>query len=180
MSAKLGRSLAELVTTVTMLKERRITRLSLKQNRATSSDAGELVLHVFAGIAYFERRLNAGRTKDQAAVTTARGNRPGPQPLDPDRFAAALKVVAAGFSPTATARELGPGRSTVYRGVNRADLPRRQPIAWDGGREEHWSGPIKLTSAGNDMIDHKQSAPSSFLKGPFAIVALYHLILSAC
>jgi IS30 family transposase len=40
--------------------------------------------------------------------------------LDQDKVAAALKLVSAGLSPTAAARELGLGRSTVYREVRRA------------------------------------------------------------
>ena len=70
--------------------------------------------------AHFERRLIAERTKDGIAAARAKGKRPGRQPLDADRIAAALKLVAAGLSPTAAARQLGLGRSTVYREVNRA------------------------------------------------------------
>jgi DNA invertase Pin-like site-specific DNA recombinase len=92
---RLGRSLGELLTTVTMLKERGI-----------------------------ERRLIAERTKDGIAAARARGKRPGRQPLDTDRVAAALKLVVAGLSPTQAAQQLGLGRSTVYRELNRASLQR--------------------------------------------------------
>ncbi len=71
---------------------------------------------------HFERRLIAERTKDGIAAARAKGKRPGRQPLDTDRIAAALKLVAAGLSPTAAARQLGLGRSTVYREVNRAGV----------------------------------------------------------
>jgi transcriptional regulator of acetoin/glycerol metabolism len=47
---------------------------------------------------------------------------PGRQPLDADRIGAALKLVAAGLSPTNAARQIGLGRSTVYREVKRAGL----------------------------------------------------------
>ncbi len=121
---RLGRSLGELLSTVTMLKERGIALLSLEGKIDTSSAAGELVFHVFGAIAHFERRLIAERTKDGIAAARARGKRPGRQPLDPDRIAAALKLVAAGLSPTAAAHQLGLGRSTIYREVNRAGLQR--------------------------------------------------------
>ena len=117
---RLGRSLAELLATVTMLKERGIALLSLEEKIDTSSAAGELVFHVFGAIAHFERRLIAERTKDGIAAARAKGRRPGRQPLDADRTVAALKLVAAGLSPTEAARELGLGRSTVYREVSRA------------------------------------------------------------
>ena len=121
---RLGRSLGELLATVTMLKERGVALLSLEEKIDTSSAAGELVFHVFGAIAHFERRLIAERTKDGIAAARAKGKRPGRQPLDEDRVAAALKLVVAGLSPTEAARQLGLGRSTVYREMNRASLQR--------------------------------------------------------
>jgi DNA invertase Pin-like site-specific DNA recombinase len=122
---RLGRSLGELLATVTMLKERGLALLSLEEKLDTNSAAGELVFHVFGSIAHFERRLIAERTKDGIAAARAHGKRPGRQPLDADRIAAALKLVQAGLSPTAAARQLGLGRSTVYREVTRAGIERR-------------------------------------------------------
>ena len=121
---RLGRSLAELLATVTMLKERGIALLSLEEKIDTSSAAGELVFHVFGAIAHFERRLIAERTKDGIAAARAKGKRPGRAPLDADRIAAALKLVSAGLSPTEAAGQLGLGRSTVYREINRACIQR--------------------------------------------------------
>jgi DNA invertase Pin-like site-specific DNA recombinase len=121
---RLGRSLAELLATVAMLKARGIALLSLEERIDTSSAAGELVFHVFGAIAHFERRLIAERTKDGIAAARARGKRPGRVPLDADKIAAAIKLVKAGLSPTAAARQLGLGRSTVYREVNRAGIER--------------------------------------------------------
>src|SRR3954463_8200105 len=121
---RLGRSLAELLATGAMLKERGIALVSLEERIDTASAAGELVFHVFGAIAHFERRLIAERTKDGIIAARARGKRPGRQPLDQDKVAAALKLVAAGLSPTAAARQLGLGRSTIYREVSRAGLQR--------------------------------------------------------
>jgi|SRR5689334_10728310 len=90
----------------------------------TASAAGELVFHVFGAIAHFERRLIAKRTKDGIAAARTRGKRPGRQPLNADKIAAALKLVQAGLSPTAAARQVGLGRSTVYRELGRAGVER--------------------------------------------------------
>jgi Homeodomain-like domain len=49
---------------------------------------------------------------------------PGRQPLDADLIAAALKLVQAGLSPTVAARQLGLGRSTVYREISRTGIER--------------------------------------------------------
>ncbi|MBV9531180.1 MAG: recombinase family protein [Bradyrhizobium sp.] len=121
---RLGRSLAELLATVDLLKGRAVALLSLEEKIDTTSAAGELVFHVFGAIAHFERRLIAERTKDGIAAARARGKRPGRQPLDADRIAAALKLVSAGLSPTDAARQLGLGRSTVYREVMRSGVTR--------------------------------------------------------
>ena len=122
---RLGRSLGELLTIVTALKDRGIALLSLEEKIDTSSAAGELIFHVFDSIAHFERRLIAERTKDGIAAARARGKLPGRRPLDPEKASAALKLVEAGVSPTEAARQLGLGRATFYRemalaGVRRA------------------------------------------------------------
>jgi DNA invertase Pin-like site-specific DNA recombinase len=116
---RLGRSLAELLATVAMLKSRGIALLSLEERIDTNSAAGELVFHVFGAIAHFERRLIGERTRDGIAAARARGKRPGRHPLDPEKIAAALELVKAGLSPTMAAKQLGLGRSTVYREVGR-------------------------------------------------------------
>ena len=119
---RLGRSLAGLPRR-RMLKERGIALVSLEERIDTASAAGELVFHVFGAIAHFERRLIAERTKDGILAARARGKRPGGQPLDQEKAAAALKLVAAGCRPL-PARQLGLGRSTIYREVSRAGLQR--------------------------------------------------------
>jgi DNA invertase Pin-like site-specific DNA recombinase len=121
---RLGRSLSELLATVAALKERGIALFSLEENINTASAAGELVFHVFAVIAHFERRLIAERTKDGIIAARARGKHPGRHPLDPDKVAAAIQLVKAGLSPTVIARQLGLGRSTVYREIKRAGVER--------------------------------------------------------
>ena len=121
---RLGRSLGELLTTVTMLRDRQIALLSLEEKIDTSSAAGELIFHVFGAIAHFERRLISERTKDGIAAARAKGKRPGRQPLDMARVEAAIKLVEAQTSPTEAARQLGLGRSTVYREMQRLGINR--------------------------------------------------------
>ncbi|MGB6561713.1 MAG: recombinase family protein, partial [Candidatus Binataceae bacterium] len=122
----------ELLTTVAMLKGHGIALLSLEERIDTNSAAGELVFHVFGAIAHFERRLIAERTKDGIAAARARGKRPGRRPLDADKIGAALSLVRAGLSPSAAAKQLGLGRSTVYRELSRAGVER--PPASDNKR----------------------------------------------
>jgi len=124
---RLGRSLAELLATVAMLKERGIALLSLEEKIDTSSAAGELVFHVFGAIAHFERRLIAERTRDGIAAARAEGRKPGRRPLDHEKLQAALTLVRSGLAPTKAARQVGLGRSTLYRELALMPNDPRQP-----------------------------------------------------
>ena len=121
---RLGRSLAELLSTVTSLRERQIALLSLEEKIDTSSAAGELIFHVFGAIAHFERRLISERTKDGIAAARAKGRKPGRQPLDLSKLEAALTLIEAKTSPTEAAKQLGLGRSTIYREMRRLGIIR--------------------------------------------------------
>jgi len=121
---RLGRSLAELLETVKALRGRQIDLLSLEEKIDTSSAAGELVFHVFGAIAHCERRLISERTKDGIAAARSKGKRPGRQPLDLKKVEAAMKLIEAKTSPVEAARQLGLGRSTVYREMRRLGISR--------------------------------------------------------
>lgn len=121
---RLGRSLAELLETVKMLRERQVDLLSLEEKIDTSSAAGELIFHVFGAIAHFERRLISERTKDGIATARAKGKRPGRQPLDMKKVDAAMKPVSAGTSPAEAAKQLNLGRSAIYREMRRLSFSR--------------------------------------------------------
>ena len=121
---RLGRSLAELLATVETLRGQGIALLSLEEKIDTSSAAGELIFHVFGAIAHFERRLISERTRAGIAAARAKGKQPGRQPLDMSKVNAAIKLVEAHISPTEAARQLGIGRSTIYREMRRLGVER--------------------------------------------------------
>ena len=112
---RLGRSLRELLDVVETLKQRGVALRSLEEQSDTASAAGELLFHVFGAIAQFERHLIAERTHDGLATARTKGRRPGRPPLDQDKREAALLLVQSGMSPTQVARQIGLGRSTLYR-----------------------------------------------------------------
>ncbi len=112
---RLGRSLRELLVTVEGFKARGLGFRSLEERLDTVSASGELVFHVFGAIAHFERRLIIERTRDGVAAARARGKRPGRPPLDEEKLQAALTLIRGGLSPSAAARQVGLGRSTLYR-----------------------------------------------------------------
>jgi DNA invertase Pin-like site-specific DNA recombinase len=100
------------------------SRFGLEEKIDTSSAAGELIFHVFGAIAHFERRLISERTKDGIVAARAKGKRPGRQPLDMKKIDAAIKLIEAKTSPTEAAKQLGLGRSTVYRELRRLGIQR--------------------------------------------------------
>ena len=112
---RLGRSLRELLETVEGFRTRGLAFRSLEERLDTASAAGELVFHVFGAIAHFERRLIAERTRDGIAAARAEGRKPGRKPLDPEKLQAALTLIRSGSSPSKAARQVGLGRSTLYR-----------------------------------------------------------------
>jgi len=49
---------------------------------------------------------------------------PGRRPIEADKVSAALKLVAASVPPAEVARQLGLGRSTIYREMKRVGMAR--------------------------------------------------------
>lgn len=70
---RLGRTIAELLTTVATLQQRGIALLCLDEEIDTRSADGALILRLFAALAQCERRLAAERTKGEIAAAIAHG-----------------------------------------------------------------------------------------------------------
>lgn len=74
---RLARSLKELISLASTLKEKQVELKSLKENIDTSSSAGRMIFHVFGAIAEFERELISERTKAGLSAARARGRKGG-------------------------------------------------------------------------------------------------------
>ena len=61
---------------------------------------------------------------DGIAAARAKGRMPGRQPLNMDKVEAAIKLIEASVSPTEDAKQLGIGRSTIYREMRRLGIRR--------------------------------------------------------
>jgi DNA invertase Pin-like site-specific DNA recombinase len=70
---RLGRSIKDLIALIDVFKSRKVQFVSLSENIDTSSPAGELIFHIFASMAQFERALIVERTKSGLASARARG-----------------------------------------------------------------------------------------------------------
>lgn len=115
---RLGRSLPHLVEVVSGLRERGVHFRSLRDGGIdTTTASGELIFHIFAALAQFERQLIRERTQAGLRAARARGRKGGRRPIPPGhpRVEAAKSMHAAGVSVAQICAALGVGRSTVYR-----------------------------------------------------------------
>ena len=112
---RLGRSLSDLVRIVGDLERAKVGFESITERIETSSAAGQLVFHVFAALAEFERRLIVERTRAGLAAARSRGRHGGRPALSPEKIAA-IQTMAASNRPVAEiCAALQIGRSTLYK-----------------------------------------------------------------
>jgi DNA invertase Pin-like site-specific DNA recombinase len=113
---RLGRSVQHLVNTVCALRDRGVQFRSLTESIDTSTNAGELIFHLFCALAQFERGLIEERTQAGLEVARANGHRSGRKPvLSAEQASQARKMHAAGDSVATISRVLGVSRPTLYR-----------------------------------------------------------------
>lgn len=113
---RLARSMRELTDIVWALHRRGIRFQSLCEFIDVSSAFGELILHVLSAIAHFERALLIERTVAGMQAAKDRGVQFGRKPaMDGETFREALYLMQQGMSVSDTAKQMGVGRSTLYR-----------------------------------------------------------------
>jgi DNA invertase Pin-like site-specific DNA recombinase len=138
---RLGRTVKGLLSLIEELQERGIQFLSLTDGINTATPAGRFFFHVMAAMAQMERELIKERTRAGLAAARDRGRTGGrPRVLDDSKLAMAKRLLDAGESPTAVARNLGIGRATLYRAIKprtledlMAEMPEGLPVdrAWE-------------------------------------------------
>lgn len=118
---RLGRNLADLVSLIAELEQRKINFASLTEKIETRSPAGRLVFHVFAALAEFERNLIRERTVAGLNAARARGRMGGrPAKLSPKEIKTVRALLkTADISVGEIAARFGIARSTLYRTVSK-------------------------------------------------------------
>ena len=116
---RLGRTLKQLIATITDLSEQRIGFKSLQENMDTTTSGGKLIFHIFGALAEFEREVIRERTKaglQAARARGRRGGRPTLQSLDPKKVALARTLYTDRSMPVQEiCATFHIGRSTLYR-----------------------------------------------------------------
>ena len=119
---RLGRNMADLITLVNELNERGVSFHSLEENITMdkSSSTGQLLFHLFAAFAEFERNLILERSSAGRIAARARGRYGGrPEKLNKQDLKL-LKTLYDNGTPIKTiAEQWKVSRTTIYRYLNK-------------------------------------------------------------
>jgi len=116
---RLGRSLPHLIDTIRLIGETGAEFRSLTENIDTTRVGGRLYFHIMGALAKFERALIIERTRAGMKAAKARGIEVGrKRALTPAQISHARQLVEQGETPSAVARSMKVGRSTLYRALN--------------------------------------------------------------
>lgn len=126
---RLARSMRDLLDIVDRVKAKGAALRILNMNLDTSTATGELMLNVLGAVAAFERSMMIERQREGIAKAKAEGKFKGRAPTARAKAGEVETMLAAGESPTAVAKKLGIGRSSVYRTMSERGLKRRTAYA---------------------------------------------------
>lgn len=114
-----GRSLPHLIEMIRLIGDKGAGFRSLTERIDTTTAGGWLVSHMMGALAEFERALIIERTRAGMKAAKARGIEVGrKRALSPAQISHARQLVEQGESPSAVARSMRVGRSTLYRALN--------------------------------------------------------------
>jgi len=115
---RLGRSLADLVSTLDDLGTRGVHFRSLTEGIDTSTSLGRMFYQLAGAFAEYERTLISERTRAGLDVARAAGRRIGrPPALTEEQKTSARQLHAQGRSIAAIARVFGVSRATIRRTI---------------------------------------------------------------
>ena len=119
---RLGRNLADLVRIVSELRNKGVGFESLTERIDTVTATGELVFHLFASLAQFERNLIRERTRAGLASARARGRKGGRPPKLGPKELREIRVLLRdpGVTVSSVAKRYGVSRVTLYAHLNAA------------------------------------------------------------
>jgi DNA invertase Pin-like site-specific DNA recombinase len=117
---RLSRSIKDLIQMSELLKGRSIGLKSLTEAIDTTTSGGQLIFHIFAALAEFERNLIRERTSAGLAAARARGRVGGkPKTLDANKRQLAIKLYFDGHH---TVKEIcqmmGISKPTLYQYID--------------------------------------------------------------
>jgi DNA invertase Pin-like site-specific DNA recombinase len=122
---RLGRTAKGLTALFSLLQERRVNLVSLRDGLDLSTASGRLMAHVLASVAQYEteiraERVLAGQAAARAAGKTWGGSKAGlPKSVTREQIETVRRMQAAKESKSSMMRATGLSRPTIYRVLNR-------------------------------------------------------------
>ena len=121
---RLGRNMEDLITIVNRLNNRGVSFHSLQENITMdkSSSTGQLMFHLFAAFAEFERNLILERSAAGRAAARARGRFGGrPEKLNKSDLELMKMLIDNGTPIKTIAERWNVSRTTIYRYLNKLE-----------------------------------------------------------
>ena len=115
---RLARSMRDLIALVDRIRTLGASLRILNMNLDTNSATSELVLNVIGSVAQWERLRMLERQAEGIAAAKAEGKYKGRAPTARRKSEQVRSLNAQGLGMTAIARQLGIGRTSVYRILN--------------------------------------------------------------
>ncbi len=112
---RLARSVAHLMEVLGAIEAKGANLRILSMNIDTGTATGKLMLSIMGSVAEFERSIMLERQREGIAKAKAAGKYTGRKPTAKAKAEEVLKLHREGLGGTAIAREVGIGRSSVYR-----------------------------------------------------------------
>lgn len=112
---RLARSMRDLMSIVDRIAAKKASLRILDINMDTGNYMGKFALHLFGAVAELEREMMLERQREGIARAKAEGKYKGRKPTAKAQAVHVHGLAAEGMKPTAIAKQLGIGRSSVYR-----------------------------------------------------------------
>lgn len=113
--SRMTRSLTHLLQVVTVLEEKKVELVSLRENIDTSTATGRCFLSIMGAIAQMERELKAERAAAGRAAAKARGKTGGRPRTDPDKLEQArILYENSGKTAAEVCKSVGIGKRTLF------------------------------------------------------------------
>jgi DNA invertase Pin-like site-specific DNA recombinase len=130
---RLARSMRDLIGIVDRVQAKGAGLRILAMNLDTTTATGKLMLNVIGSVAEFEREIMLERQREGIAKAKAEGKYKGRAPTARAKAGEVEELLATGETPTAVAKKLGIGRSSVYRAI--ADRKLKRQTAYTSAEE---------------------------------------------
>lgn len=124
---RLARSVLHLGEIVNEIKGKGAELRILAMDVDTATPTGQLLLNMLGSVAQFEREMMLERQREGIAKAKAQGKYKGRKATARAQSDKVLKLREEGVTPTEIARELGIGRTSVYRIINDAEASTEAP-----------------------------------------------------